>query len=337
MKSFFPSRSPQQPNLDEFRDLGFGAKVSGQAHRLVNKDGSFNVRRRGIPFLQSLSMYHTLLRMSWWRFNALLVASFVLVNVVYAVAFVFIGIRHLDGANGTTLFEQFSEAFFFSAQTFTTVGYGKISPSGILANTVATFESMSGWLYFAMAAGLFYGRFSRPYARIIFSRHAVIAPYRGGTAFEFRIANERDNQLIEVEAQVLFTRKESQNGERRRKYYPLNLERAQVTFFPLTWTVVHPIDEGSPLFGATQEMLAEWDAEFLILLKAFDDTFSQVVHTRSSYQHDEIIVGAKFNSIFATEADGSTAVNLHKIHDFERVSLSAEQIVETSRANVTNP
>ncbi len=330
MKTLFPYRSPQQPNPDEFRDLGFGTKVSGQTHRLINKDGSFNVNRRGIPFLQSLSMYHTLLRTSWWRFNLLLVASFVLVNVVYAAAYLLIGFRHLDGASGTTLLEQFSEAFFFSTQTFTTVGYGRISPSGIPANAIATFESMSGWLYFAMAAGLFYGRFSRPYARIIFSREAIIAPYRGGTALEFRIANERNNQLIEVEAQVLFARKELQNGERRRKYYPLGLERAQVTFFPLTWTVVHPIDESSPLYGATQQMLAEWDAEFLILLKAFDDTFSQVVHSRSSYRHDEIVVGAKFNTIFTTDVDGSTTVNLHKIHDYERVPLPVEQSAATS-------
>ncbi len=329
MKVFSDNRSNPEPTRDEFRDLGFGTRVSGQAHRLVNKDGSFNVKRRGISFFRSLSAYHTLLSTSWWKFNALLVASFVFVNAGYAVLYLLIGIRHLDGTTGTGLFGQFSEAFFFSTQTFTTVGYGKISPVGFLANALATFESMSGWLYFAMAAGLFYGRFSRPHARIIFSKHAVIAPYRGGTAFEFRIANERSNQLIEVEAQVLFARREQQNGQRRREYYPLSLERTQVTFFPLTWTVVHPIDEASPLFGATQRALTEWDAEFLILLKAFDDTFSQVVHARSSYQHDEVIVGAKFNTIFATDIDGTTAVDLHKIHDTERVELPTTATVQT--------
>jgi inward rectifier potassium channel len=185
---------------------------------------------------------------------------------------------------------------------------------------------MAGWLYFAMAAGLFYGRFSRPFARIIFSKNAIIAPYRGGTAFEFRIANERDNQLIEVEAQVLLSRREFQDGQTKRRFYPLTLERTQVTFFPLTWTVVHPIDESSPLLGLTQESLTESDAEFLILLKAFDDTFSQIVHARSSYKYDEVIVGAKFESIYGTDERGKTTVDLHRIHDIKRINLQTAQV-----------
>ncbi len=321
MKSLFNNKSKQEPRPDEFRDLGFGTRVSDQSRRLINRNGSFNVRRRGLPFLQSLSLYHTLISTSWWNFNALLVFSFAAVNVFFAVLYLIIGFEHLSGAGGATMLERFSEAFFFSAQTFTTVGYGRISPTGFLANTLATFESLSGWLYFAMAAGLFYGRISRPHARIIFSRHAIVAPYRGGTALEFRIANERSNQLIEVEAQVLLAKREHHNGQRRRQYFPLSLERTQVTFFPLTWTVVHPIDEASPLFGVTQATLAEWDAEFLILLKAFDDTFSQNVHARSSYTHDEVIVGAKFNTIFTTDSAGETTIDLHKIHDVERVEL----------------
>lgn len=321
MKSFFGNRSKQERVPDEFRDLGFGAKVSNQTSRMVNRDGSFNVSRRGLPFLQSLSVYHTLIRTSWWKFNLLLVLSFGVVNIAYALIYFVIGFEHLSGASGSGILNQFSEAFFFSTQTFTTVGYGRISPEGFLTNAVATFESMSGWLYFAMAAGLFYGRFSRPHARIIFSKDAIIAPYRGGTAFEFRIANERNNQLIEVEAQVLFSKKEHHEGQRTRQFYPLTLERTQVTFFPLTWTVVHPIDESSPLFGATQAHLEKWDAEFLILLKAFDDTFSQTVHARSSYKHEEVIVGAKFDTIYGTDTNGKTTVDLHRIHNTERVQL----------------
>jgi len=308
---------------DEFRDLGLGTKVSNQTQRMINRDGSFNVKRRGLPFFQSLSVYHTLISTSWLKFNLLLVASFVGVNGLFAILYVLTGFEHLLGANGVGLVSRFSEAFFFSTQTFTTVGYGRISPDGFLANTIATFESMSGWLYFAMAAGLFYGRFSRPHARIIFSKHAIVAPYRGGSAFEFRIANERNNQLIEVEAQVLLARREHQNGQMKRVFYPLALERTQVTFFPLTWTVVHPIDESSPLLGATKESLAESDAEFLILLKAFDDTFSQTVHARSSYKHDEVIVGAKFGTIYGMDASGKTTVDLHRINDVEFVGLDS--------------
>lgn len=329
MKTFLRSRSRNDSAPDEFGDLGLGTKVSDQTQRMINRDGSFNVARRGLPFLQSLSVYHTLISTSWWKFNLLLVTSFVAVNCIFTLCYLVIGLEHLAGASGTGILQRFSEAFFFSTQTFTTVGYGRISPDGFLANAVATFESMTGWLYFAMAAGLFYGRFSRPQARIIFSKHAIIAPYRGGTAFEFRIANERNNQLIEVEAQVLLAKRERHNGQNRRQFYPLALERTQVTFFPLTWTVVHPINESSPLYGATQESLAASDAEFLILLKAFDDTFSQTVHARSSYSHDEVVVGAKFGTIYTTDVNGKTAVALHRIHDIERVELPHSEVVES--------
>jgi len=288
---------------------------------MINRDGSFNVERRGLPFFQSLSAYHTLIRTSWTNFNILLVLSFLTVNGVFAFLYTAIGFEHLLGATGAGLLDRFTEAFFFSTQTFTTVGYGRISPEGFLANAIATFESMAGWLYFAMAAGLFYGRFSRPHARIIFSKNAIVAPYRGGTAFEFRIANERDNQLIEVEAQVMLSRREGNNGETKRRFYSLALERTQVTFFPLTWTVVHPIDESSPLYGVTQEGLAESDAEFLILLKAFDDTFSQTVHARSSYKHDEVVIGARFGTIYGMNTSGKTTVDLHRIHNIDRVEL----------------
>jgi inward rectifier potassium channel len=325
MKSIFNNLPKIDINPDEFRDLGLGTKVSNQAQRMINRDGSFNVDRRGLPFFQSLSVYHTLIRTSWFKFNTLLVASFLAMNGFFAILYMILGFEHLVGAIGAGPLDRFTESFFFSTQTFTTVGYGRISPVGFLTNTVATFESMAGWLYFAMAAGLFYGRFSRPHARIIFSRNAIIAPYRSGTAFEFRIANERDNQLIEVEAQVLLARREHHNGQMKRRFYPLTLERTQVTFFPLTWTVVHPIDEASPLFGVTPESLTESDAEFLILLKAFDDTFSQTVHARSSYKHEEVIVGARFGTIYGTGAGGKTIVELHKIHDIERADLQQAQ------------
>ncbi len=288
---------------------------------MINRDGSFNVDRRGLPLFKSLSMYHTLITTSWTNFNLLLVGSFIAVNGVFTVIYLSIGFEHLLGASGVGFFDRCAETFFFSSQTFTTVGYGRISPVGFWTNSVATFESMAGWLYFAMAAGLFYGRISRPHARIIFSRNAVIAPYRGGIAFEFRIANERSNQLIEVEAQVLVSRREHNNGQAKRRFYPLSLERTQVTFFPLTWTIVHPIDEESPLYGVTQGSLAESDTEFLILLKAFDDTFSQTVHARSSYKHHEVVVGAQFRTIYRMDPQGKTVVDLHKIHDIELAAL----------------
>ena len=149
----------------------------------------------------------------------------------------------------------------------------------------------------------------------------MIAPYENITGFMFRVANQRKNQLIDVEAEVTLSRLEvSGDGSRRRKFYPLDLERRTVTFFHLSWTVVHPIDEHSPLFRVSKEQLDASDAEFLILLRAFDDTFSQTVHTRTSYKSKEVIFGQKFKGIIQVGEDGMTEIELDKIHDYEGVA-----------------
>ncbi len=181
-----------------------------------------------------------------------------------------------------------------------------MGPAGLAANLVVTVEALVGLLWLALATGLLFARFSRPTARILFSRRAVVAPYRGGTAFEFRIANARSSQLIEVEAKVLFARFEDGGGggagggrpaRAVRRFYPLELERASVVFFPLAWTIVHPVTETSPLRGLTSEDLRASDAEFLVLLSGVEEAFAQRVHARSSYKWDEIVWGARFSDI----------------------------------------
>jgi inward rectifier potassium channel len=221
-----------------------------------------------------------------------------------------VGIDHLGGITGKTVFGQFLDAFFFSGQTITTVGYGAIHPIGFWASIVSLIESMSGLLGFALATGLLYGRFSRPNAKIMYSKNAVIAPYRGITAFEFRIANARKNQLIEVDTLVMLSMRLTENGQTVRRYFELPLERKQINFFPLPWTIVHPINEDSPMYGINFDELKESGAEFMILIKAFDDTFSQSVHSRSSYSIDELIWGAKFKNIYVESSKGITAVDM---------------------------
>ncbi len=279
---------------DEFKDLGFGTKASSQKKRLLNSDGSFNVERRGLPLKQSLSFYHSLLNISWPKFHLIVFTAYIIINLIFASVYMLIGVQHLNGIVGKTLIENYWESFLFSVQTFTTVGYGGISPAGFLAGAVSAIESLVGLMGFALATGLVYGRFSRPIAKIIYSKNAIIAPYRDNTAFEFRIANARKNQLIEVNIQVMLSMKESDGDKKGRRFYELKLERQKVNFFALSWTVVHPINDDSPLNGFTEKDLIESDAEFLILLKAFDDTFSQTVHSRASYKYDEVIWGARF-------------------------------------------
>ncbi|HXA02108.1 MAG TPA: ion channel [Cytophagaceae bacterium] len=302
---------------ETLKDPGFGNKDASKGGRFINKDGSFNIRQQGLPFFRSFSFYHYLITISWFKFCVYILISYLLINVFFASLYLFTGIEKLDGTGGETAFQNFQDAFFFSTQTFTTVGYGRINPIGFSSNIIASLESLTGLLSAALATGLLYGRFSRPNANIIFSDQAVIAPYQDMTGFMFKIANARNNQLINVEVQVAFTRVEKVQGLDVRKYFELNLERTKIDFFSLSWTVVHPIDENSPLWGISKEELDNSDAEFLILLKAFDDTFSQNVHTRSSYKFNEIAWNYKFVDAFKRE-DGITILELDKISTIEK-------------------
>ncbi len=303
-----------------YEDLGIGSKAAEARVRLLNRDGSFNVRRKGLPFFSWFSGYHYLISIPWWKFNLMILIAYIAINALFGAVYTAIGLSGLAGIDGHTLPEQYLQAVFFSTQTFTTVGFGRIAPVGTAANTAAALESLTGLLCFAFATGLVYGRFSRPIAKIIFSRSALIAPYENITGFMFRVANQRSNQLIDVSATVTLSRAETNGaGHRTRKFYPLELERPSVTFFHLSWTVVHPIDQNSPLFGVTKEQLDESEAEFLILLKGFDDVFSQTVHTRTSYKSKEVLYGHRFKGIIRTGSDGMTEIDLDKIHDYERV------------------
>ena len=308
-----------------FEDLGIGSKAAESRVRLLNRDGSFNVRRKGQPFLDWFSGYHYLISLPWWKFNLILLATYVAINAFFGGVYLLIGTDGLAGIEGHSLSERYLQTVFFSTQTFTTVGFGRIAPVGTGAHIVASLESLAGLLSFAFATGLLYGRFSRPVAKIIFSHNALIAPYENGTAFMFRSSNQRINQLIDVNATVTLSRMEPivgdggmPNGERARKFYTLDLERKSVTLFYLSWTVVHPITESSPLFGVTKQQLDESEAEFLVLLMAFDDAFSQNVHARTSYRSNEVVFGHKFKSIIHVAPDGMTEIALDKIHDHEQ-------------------
>jgi inward rectifier potassium channel len=304
------------------RDLGFGSVVSQQRHlRLLNRDGSFNVaRRQGL--VDSLGSYYSLLMMSWPKFMGLVVVAYIAINALFAVLYVLCGPQSLQTASGPELPSPFLRAFFFSVHTFSTIGYGNIVPVGLAANIVVSIESLFGLLGFALATGLLFARFSRPTAKILFSNWALIAPYQKITAFQFRIINARNNQIIELGARVLFSRFDGSGGNRVRKYYQLPLERERVVFFPLAWTIVHPIDTSSPLYGLSQEELLSTDGEFLILLTGIDETFSQTVHARSSYRADELIWGAKFANLYIYDNDGHiVGVDMERFQSYQQVQL----------------
>lgn len=303
------------------RELGFGSSGSA-SFRLLNADGSFNLRRSGLPWYQRLHVYHALLGMRWSSFFAVLFSVYFIANVFFALIYVAIGVETLTSVQPGTFMNDFLEAFFFSTQSLTTVGYGRIAPTGYLTSSVAAIESMIGILLLALMTGLLYGRFSKPDARIIFSSKALIAPYKDINSFQFRIVNQRSNQLLEVEVQVLLAINKDIGGRTTRTYKPLKLETGKINFFPLPWTIVHPVDEESPIIGLSEEELRHGDAEFIIMVKAFDDTFCQNVYKRYSYKYSDMVWGAKFEINFGVDQDGVTHLHLDRFHVYNPVPLN---------------
>jgi inward rectifier potassium channel len=300
-------------------DLGFGPQPVMKNQPLMNKDGSPNVRRIGLPFFNTANNYHTLITMSWTKFWLMVISAYIVINIGFA--FIYMSFSNgLAGTSGSTSFNHFMDAFFFSAQTISTVGYGRISPKGMGTNSVAALESMMGLLAFALATGLLYGRFSRPSAQIAYSKNILVAPYlENSKGLMFRLANLRRNMLIDLEIEIIFSYNEIVDGKAFRRFYPLEVERRKVSVLTLNWTIVHPLDENSPLVDMTQDDLIKSEAGFAILLRAFDDTFSQTVHSRTAYQAHEIVWGAKFIPVFDRDDDGRIVLDLSRISEHELV------------------
>ncbi len=319
-----PAHALRAPNLDA--DLGFGGVVARESRRrLLNSDGSFNVAREGLGPMERLAPYHTALLMPWPRFLSYFAISYVAINVLFAAAYYLCGPGALSDAGHTMDGNSFVRAFFFSVETFATIGYGAVAPVGVAANTVVTIEAFVGILSVALVTGLVFARFSRPTAQVRFSEHALLAPYAGGgTAFMFRLVNERRTELVQLEIRVLFSRFIQQGGQRVRRFDELALERQKVVFFPLAWTVVHPIGADSPLAGLDRAALNEVEAEFLVLLSGIDETNAQVVHARTSYTPDEIIAGAKFRNLFnPPRPDGTLSIDISRLDEVDAAPPNA--------------
>lgn len=314
-----PGAPQQQP-----QDLGFGAVVaSATRRRFLNRDGTFNVHRTGLSFAESRSVYRHYITISWPRFVGTVAFWYLAVNLIFAAAYLACGPGALEGPEdyGGGFVGHYVEAFFFSVQTLATIGYGRIAPVGLAANTIVAVESVAGLMLFALMTGLAFARFSRPRPQVRFSERAVVAPYRGGTALMFRVANVRDSELFDVQAEVAVARRALGPGDTR-VFERLGLERDSVTFFPLSWTVVHPIDPGSPLHGLTEAQFRESDAEFVVRLTAWDETTGQSVHIRSSYKWDEVMWGRKFATIIdRSAADGIIRVDVQRLSEIEPAVL----------------
>jgi inward rectifier potassium channel len=293
-------------------DPGLTQKYTGSLRRAINKDGTFNIRRRGGTW-RDIHPYLRLVNVGWAPFFAMLFAGYLIVNTLFAWGYYLLGPGHLAGGEAATEWGRFLNSFFFSAHTLSTVGYGSISPKTVQANIIAALESLTGVLGFAVATGLLFGRISRPSAKIGFSEGMLITPYQDLTSLQFRVVNRRTNDLMELDARVMLMTVESKGGEPERQYRQLKLERDKVLFLALTWTIVHPIDSESPLWGLTAEDLKRLQAEVIILIKAYDDTFSQTVLARYSYRYDEIQWNKRFAPAFSVDSAGDMILEVQRV------------------------
>lgn len=312
-------------------DTGFGTQASQQGGRFVNKDGSFNVKKTGLPVWHRISIYSWLLELSIVEFLGIIVAAYLVENLLFTSLYLLAGSHELQGMVATTDWDKIKEVFFFSTQTFTTVGYGRINPEGDAANVIASVESLSGLLTFALITGLLYGRFTRPQAYLAFSDNALVSPYKDGIGLMFRLVPYKQNHYI-TDARILVTVgfQEMENDKPVYKFYTLNLERTRVDALMMNWTVVHPIDDESPLLHLTEEDMQLTDLELYVQFTGFDHVFSSTVMQRTSYTYKEIIWGAKFKPMYTESPDDSTTIlQLNKLNTFDNVPLPVSIAIDS--------
>jgi inward rectifier potassium channel len=255
--------------------------------------------------------YHTLLTLTWPRFFGLLIGLFLAVNGLFALAYASLGPAIESARPGSLV-----DAFFFSVQTLATIGYGKMAPVTLGANLLVSLEALVGMIGLAVTTGLVYARFSRPTARVLFSKVAVIRPWDGVPSLLFRLANARGNQIAEARLKVVFLRQETTaEGERIRKVYDLPLLRSESAVFALTWTVVHPITPQSPLHGATAESLAAEGADLMVSLTGIDEGLAQTVHARHYYDARDLRWNAKLVDILRVDPDGTRTIDYRRFHE----------------------
>lgn len=296
-------------------DPGLGSNFESKLERLVNEDGTYNIRRQG-GLTGVRDIYKFLIELSWWRFILLSFTTYILINIAFAALYLLIGIEELNGTDPNH--SDFLNAFFFSVQTLTTIGYGHIAPSGLAANLIAVVESFVGLLSIALITGLLYGRFSRPSSKIVFSKNVLITPFGKGNALMFKIVNQRNSTLLNASAKVLMIMdKGPESTDTMKEYYRLPLQIDNIHFFPLTWTILHEIDEESPLYGMDVSMIRKRNCEIIALIEAFDETHHQSVFERRSYAGDQWVENMKFTRNFSTNDRGEVELRIHELNRLE--------------------
>ncbi len=330
MATFHKINSKAKPEIN----TGFGINSSSYGGRFINKDGRANIEKTGIGYLEKISWYHTMLILPRWKFLLVIFLFYICVNLLFGSIYFLIGVKSLGEIPSPSTLTNFAETFFFSTQTFTTVGYGRISPIGFLSSSVAAFEALLGLLSFALATGLLYGRFSKPVAYLRFSHNALIAPYKNINALMLRVVPFKNTNLVDAVVNVTLGMTLEENGVNVNRFYQLDLEFSTVNALTLSWTIVHPINEKSPLYNFNKNDFKNIKGEVLVYIKAFDDLFSNIVVARTSYLFEEVHYGGKFDPMFERDDAGNkTVIHIDKLNSFKQVPLNTSLDEETIPAD----
>ncbi len=313
----------RKAKIDNESGLSTNSALSGG--RFFNNNGNPNMEVKGMRFFERLNVYHTLLSMPRWKFFLVIVSFFIGINLFFASIYLWIGIDHLNGMIASSYAEQIGEAFFFSAQTFTTVGYGRISPIGFAASFIAALEALTGLLSFALATGLLYGRFARPRAYIRYSKNALFVPFRDRVALMFRMVPYTKNFLYNVEVKVSVAMRIMEDDVLKTKFFNMPLDISKATTMVSNWTLVHMINEESPLFDLNKEDIKNAQTELLIFVQGFDESFSNTVISRTSYSYDDFVYGAKFVPMYhPNENNTATILHLDMLDDYTVAELTTQ-------------
>jgi len=309
--------------MREGQDIGLDRNIHNNRQRTINPDGSFNIKKVTGKIIGNVNPYHWIITISWTKYWIVILSFYIGMNISFATFYYFIGIEQLSGLIGDTIFVQWLNCFFFSVQCFTTVGFGGIHPIGVSANFVAAFESFAGLMTFAISTGSLYGRFSRPISRIKYSENILIAPYKEGTGMQFIVASELSSALMEMEATVNVSWNDTNDkGLPIRKFQQVKLEIDKIAMFPMSWVINHPIDEESVLYNRSIEEIKAIRLEVFILLKGFDDVFSQIIYNRHEFVAEDFVWGAKFSKPFYVDESGKIILDLSKVGAYEFVQMS---------------
>ena len=257
-------------------------------------------------------LYHDLLKMSWMGFVTLFTAFLFFIHALFGLIFFFIPLEQFEGFHFNSGWDHFLECFFFSVQTFGTIGYGKVSPIGVSANGVVTLESFCSLFLVAVLTGLIFARFAKPHSKVLFSHHAVIKKFDEIPCLMFRLANARQNYI--TDARVRVTLAIDNPKTRFRDFIDLKLERESSPIFSLSWTIAHDLDQTSPLYGLSEEDWRKRNVELVVTFSGTDTTLSQNVHSKTSYIWSEILHEHDFVDVIKRNANGTVELQIEKLN-----------------------